>query len=551
LIVLTGIEKKDVLRTWWSWLRHRRLLLGIAGMVIAIVLIAGLVLVDWEVRTTIHAGSGLDPSSRTYIWVVAWNTFRTHLVFGNGPFTFGTQYIRTYSVPTTMLLAHAHNFIFNIGAEAGLVGLAAFGWLIVVFIGVLWRKWKLLKSRERLAYIGILASLAGLAVQSLFDTPELTPAIGLILISLVAIVVARNTGDLSRQGKSSKSRLEVGKWLLPTLWLVVIIVLGWNVWSYQPASKGVNAANQNDWKTGADDLDLATIRDPLLAFNWLQAGYAHGMLALNPDGNLQDPNQLAQALSDYQRGLAIEPSYATNWANFGVLEWVDGNHTAALVALKKAAQVAPSQPAFLLTYGRMLEADGQLVNAQTAYRQVLDEAPSWVDSYFFRTNTFREEVVVGWKVDSKQPANSSGEPTISMNALQTTGFDLERGWGLAVNELEKGGLYSQQGLIDQAIQSYESGLNILNATTSFGIGQMDSSQYGWYVFNRESIAQDLLPGIDYIVYTDSVVQSMLDLAQDYLQLGDTNSAIRIYNKIIQVAPDIAIVQAQLAKLSPK
>jgi putative inorganic carbon (HCO3(-)) transporter len=551
LVVLLGIEKRRVLKTWWAWLLRRKLLLGLAGVAVVSLLIAGFVLVDWQLNKTIHAGSGLDASSRTYIWIVAWDTFRTHLVFGNGPFTFGPQFMQAYSVPPDMLLAHAHNFIFNIAAEAGLVGVAAFGWLIVAFVIVLWRKWKAVKAQDRLGYIGVIAAIGGLAVHSLFETPELLPAIGIILISLAAVAVARNTGDLTHPGSGSQTAFKAGKWVPPVLWLVVVAALGWNVWAYQPASAGANAANQNDWKTGAQELDLAVVRDPGLALNWMEAGYAHGVLALNSDGTLKDAKVLAQALSDYQRGMAIEPVYATNWANFGVLEWVNGNHAAALQALKRAAETAIRQPAFLLTYGRMLEADGQLQAAQQAYRQVLDAAPSWIDSYFFRATPFRATTAASWKIDANQTAGSSGTPAASINSLQSAGFGLEDGGSMASNQFDLGLFYSQQGQTAQAIQSYESGLHILDATTSFGIGEMNTSQYAWYVFYRESIAQDLLPGIDYVIYTDGVVQSMLDLAQNYRKMGDATSAIRIYNKIIQVAPDNKTALSQLSELSPK
>ncbi len=71
------------------------------------------------------------------------------------------------------------------------------------------------------------------------------------------------------------------------------------------------------------------------------------------------------------------------------------------------------------------------------------------------------------------------------------------------------------------------------------------------MYRYPGIGADLLPGLDYPIYTDDIVQSMLALAEDYQKTGDTASALRIYNKIIQVAPDNKAAQAQLAELSPQ
>ena len=44
---------------------------------------------------------------------------------------------------------------------------------------------------------------------------------------------------------------------------------------------------------------------------------------------------------------------------------------------------------------------------------------------------------------------------------------------------------------------------------------------------------------------------MLDLADNYQKMGDTQVEVRIYNKIIQVAPDNATAQTRLNELNPK
>jgi len=69
---------------------------------------------------------------------------------------------------------------------------------------------------------------------------------------------------------------------------------------------------------------------------------------------------------------------------------------------------------------------------------------------------------------------------------------------------------------------------------------------GWFIFNRTSIAVDLLPRVVDAQYTDQVVEGMLGLAACYQTLGEADSAKQIYEKILAAAPDNAIAN-QLIK----
>ena len=98
---------------------------------------------------------------------------------------------------------------------------------------------------------------------------------------------------------------------------------------------------------------------------------------------------------------------------------------------------------------------------------------------------------------------------------------------------------------------YGQGLAILDNTISWGIGQAGYSNYPLSVFKYPAIAKDLLPGIDYPIYSEQAVQSMLDLAQIYLKTGDKPSAIQFYQRVLQVEPANATALAQVAQLSSK
>ena len=312
-------------------------------------------------------------------------------------------------------------------------------------------------------------------------------------------------------------------------------------------NQGVEASSRSDWHTAAQELDIAAQRDPALAFNWFQAGMAHGELALAADGSLTNRSELDRAIDNYHRGLAIEPRYATNWANLAALEWAAGERETALASIQRAADAATRQPFFRLTLGRMLEESGKAIEARREYEAALTQSPGWIEAYFFRATPFRQQLAEQWRRSHPTPPTEELEG-LSVQELQMAGTNQVYGTNSTQYFLALADAYRREGRNAEAIQAYETLLDQLEQTSSFGIGQLDNPQYGWYIFDRQSIAADLLPGVDTIVYTDRVVKGMLDLASLYQKTGREPDAILIYRKILTAAPDIQIARNQLAKL---
>ena len=82
---------------------------------------------------------------RKEIWQTALNMIASHPIIGVGVNTFTINYAR-YKLPTdTLQSAYAHNHYLQLTAETGLVGAAAFGWLLMGAV----REWRrLLKSTD-------------------------------------------------------------------------------------------------------------------------------------------------------------------------------------------------------------------------------------------------------------------------------------------------------------------------------------------------------------------------------------------------------------------
>ncbi len=99
-----------------------------------------------------------------------------------------------------------------------------------------------------------------------------------------------------------------------------------------------------------------------------------------------------------------------------------------------------------------------------------------------------------------------------------------------------------------AIDHYEAAITLLDRTTSYGIGRMGTSQYGWYIFYKPSIALDLLPGFENIIYTDETIESLFNLGQCYENLSQLDLAEAIYEKILVLQPDNNLAALKLAEI---
>lgn len=102
-------------------------------------------------------------------WQAALAMWRDHLWLGVGAGNYAVVYGQ-YNLPRWYeALGHAHNVYLNFAAEAGLLGLLAYGWL---WLAALWQALRCAVQRDRLAAAvgaGVLGGLAAASVHNFFD----------------------------------------------------------------------------------------------------------------------------------------------------------------------------------------------------------------------------------------------------------------------------------------------------------------------------------------------------------------------------------------------
>jgi len=577
--LLAFLNRQATIARAWNGLRQRPLALlalSVAGLLLVLVLGVPVM------RQMQHPSHGKGFGSREWIWSAAWHALRSDPLTGQGPFTFGSLMTRRYSIPPQMLLAHAHNYLLNTAAETGLPGLLALLWVAGMLALLAVQRWRNAPRQQRLEISGAIAALAGCAVHSLFETPQTMPTICLVIAVPLALLAA---GDRPAPGLPQRA----GNVALALGWLLVSLASWWSLRAYAPFHRGVLAANLGRWGEATVALDRAARLDPANAFFHLQAGYAHGQRAL-AEG---EAGELEPALAHYEWGVALEPDFSTNWANLGPLRWAAGDQEGAIEALERAVALAPKEPAFRLTLGRLYEAAGRDEEARAAYGAVLNARPFWAHTHFFRATPLRDEVCSTWREARAAQPRSDSDLALGWQALAagdaaqaeahfqkaTLTGDAEAYRGLGLTYLAQGRfdraeralrtarfipssnpwdssrasialgqLFVAQGDCTQAVGEIERGLDELRQTTSFGPGRMGTSDYGWYIFNRESIMGDLLPGVNYLRFTDSDVEALLELGACYETLGRVGDAQRVYAETLEAAPDCAAARERLQAL---
>ena len=117
----------------------------------------------------VMARSDIGVMDRWAMWQAALGMIRDRPVLGHGLNTFMANYL-TYWVGGERMPRYAHNCYLQVAAETGLVGLAAFLWLLGALFVHLWRAPPRLPAQERLLLSGLCAGLVAFAVQAGLDT---------------------------------------------------------------------------------------------------------------------------------------------------------------------------------------------------------------------------------------------------------------------------------------------------------------------------------------------------------------------------------------------
>jgi O-antigen ligase len=116
-----------------------------------------------------------DPNNsleeRFRLWGATLRMLRDHPIFGAGLSGFKQTVDKYRAGVYTENLIYPHNIVLNFWSETGLLGLAAFAWVVMQAARLAWAGWRTAERAWRPLYLGVLLMLVGVVVHGLVDVP--------------------------------------------------------------------------------------------------------------------------------------------------------------------------------------------------------------------------------------------------------------------------------------------------------------------------------------------------------------------------------------------
>jgi tetratricopeptide (TPR) repeat protein len=535
-------------RAIWAWLRARWALMLVLGLV----LLAGLAVGGWLLyQQTIHPTHAAVGDARQEYWPPAWEAFLKSPLVGHGPYTFGSIWLETYSVPPKGFFPHAHSTLFNLLAEGGLLLTLAFAWLWWNALRLLWHRLRTAAPTQAPVVAAGLAGLLAFTVQGFFDCYHHEP-LGLwaLLILLgMALGIPANSQPPIEDPRSSfmyrKPWWVLG--LLLALWL--------NLWTLDPMARGERLADAGEWSQAVPLLQEAAARDPWGAVSWVQAGLAQAYVG-----------DLSQAVENFEKASALDPDWSLNWANLGALYLTQGDTLDARSAFKRAADQDSGVAEYWLGLGQAAEAGGDGTAATEAYGHTLSLRPDWTAAYFWRSSELRRSASEAWlssreatpaatieqleDVLASDPSRAGayvrlGEAYLRAGRWEDGERILQQAELAYFNDIRdrtemlwlRAEVAAQRDDLVQAIGFGEQALSGLIHPGLFGPDSPGGIVYFPIAFRRPSMRADYVPQYRLILMTDAWGERMVQLAQWYAASGQPERAQEIYFLVLQEIPD--------------
>jgi putative inorganic carbon (HCO3(-)) transporter len=123
---------------------------------------------------------------RFELWRVSLHMLQQHVLFGGGLAGFAQAIAPYWNATHTDRFIYPHNIVLTFWSETGLLGLAAFAWLMAAAIVMTWRGWRE-KTEWSPLELGVLLALVGMVVHGLVDVPYFKNDLSLEFWALLAL----------------------------------------------------------------------------------------------------------------------------------------------------------------------------------------------------------------------------------------------------------------------------------------------------------------------------------------------------------------------------
>ena len=487
-----------------------------------------------------HPTHGAALASRSEFWPAAWQGFLQSPLWGNGINTYPSFQMQIYSYPPTPIYFHAHNQYLDILLGSGLLGAAAFAWLLLSLVKALWRNLSEKSLSERALIRGAMAALAAYMAHGIFDGLYRMPFASFSLMLILGAGLARPQ-PLRRWARASGLGLGLAG-------VFIALLFAW--WS-APMAAGVQLAAQGEYQRAYECFAQAAQRAPVSAVAYQQQGLAESVLAVD------DRQHLQPAISAFERAAALDPTWGLNWANLGALYREAGSLDQAAQVLQQSVRAAPKAALFWLNLGEVEELRGNQEQAQQAYQTTLQLRPAWVSAYFWRVTPLRSaaarqaQAALNEDPTEDLPASYAiyflrkAETERAGGNLAAAEFDLKKAslayFRTEEDRLEFAWQKAEQaaaiGAYQAAVQQGEQAAGGFLTQSVYGPGTYGVINYAQAVFGVPAMPRDLTPQLTNILINDAWGQRLGMLSEWTARLGNQARADELRTVLQSLIPD--------------
>jgi hypothetical protein len=320
---------------------------------------------------------------------------------------------------------------------------------------------------------------------------------------------------------------------LPVLALAVTSTL--ILFAYRPMSEGLDKARAGLWPDAAKAITLSVRRDPNLAYYATEAGMAWAK-AWEQSG---DMFALVESRMMFARSGEIEPAPSLVWANLAVMEFNSGDTARAIDHITLAMDKAPREATYPLNRAWFLERSGDSEQAEKCYRETLELAPQWSSHPFWSQTPLRQQALVAWQAANPglvlEGASywQAARQALAAGKLAEASHTLAYAeWGgedsLAV-QVTYGQLAELQGAQKSAVEAYE---RVRATMDRRNLASQNFSQtYSRWLYHREGVDADLVPGYVQLGYDVGQFQALERLRLIYASQGKCGEAEKIWGSL--------------------
>jgi O-antigen ligase len=183
-------------------LAHRRRWWFLAAGVVAAVLVSRIPSIAARLAVEVDLNNGSNTLvGRSQLWSNTLRMLRDHPLFGAGLSGFTERLGPYWNATHIDRFIDPHNIVLNFWSETGLLGLAAFAWILFTAFVMSWKGWRHSTTSWQPIHLGVFLALVAVVIHGLVDVPYFKNDLSLEFWTLLALAWAGTRWRVAAMGE--------------------------------------------------------------------------------------------------------------------------------------------------------------------------------------------------------------------------------------------------------------------------------------------------------------------------------------------------------------